>query len=63
MKVPVLKLYVLTDKTLGQKLEAARTEARVLQNMKIAELLDDNCRLSLALRNQDGGKRRRDKDV
>ena len=59
MKIPVLKLNVLTDKSLEEKLASAKAEARQIQNRQMASLLHRNGTLSLALRNLAGSKKRK----
>lgn len=57
MKIPVLKLNVLTDKSLEEKLASAKAEARHIQNRQMASLLRHNGELTLALTTLRSGRR------
>ena len=59
MKIPMLGLHILTDKTLQQKLDKAKTETRQITNRQMASLLYKNAEMTLTLRNLAGGKKRR----
>jgi len=59
MRIPLLKMHILTDKKLGRKLDKAKTETRQITNKVMASLLYKNAKMTLALRNLAGGKKRR----
>jgi len=59
MKIPVLKIHILTDKKLGRKIDKAKTETRQITNKVMASLLYKNAKMTLALRNLVGGKKRK----
>lgn len=57
MRIPVLKIHIMTAKSLREKLEAVKIETRKGTNRQMAKLLWRNGKLSLALRNLAGGKK------
>lgn len=63
MRIPVLKVYVLIEKSLEEKLDDAKAEGiaegKQFANKQIESLLHRNAKMSLALRNLAGSKKRK----
>ena len=59
MRIPVLKLNVLTDEKLKEKLDAAKMETQELGNKQILKLAGKVTRMELIIKSLMGRKKRK----
>ena len=58
MRIPVLKLNVLTDKSLEEKISAAKMETQELGNKRILKITGELTRMELIIKSLVGGEKR-----
>jgi len=57
MRISMLKVHVLTDKQLEEKLEAAKMKTRELGNARIVKLTGQVVRLEMIIKSLVGGEK------